>query len=62
MEETYHTGADNSPEALDSEMIDVLARLEQEGVKAKPSDKLKDIASKLEKTPREGFAIIQGKD
>jgi hypothetical protein len=40
----------------------VLSRLEQKGIKAKPSDKLKDIASKLEITPIEVFAIIEGKE
>jgi len=40
----------------------VLSRLKQKGIKAKPSDKLKDIASKHEKTPLEIFAIIQGKE
>ena len=41
---------------------DLLARLEQKGVKANPSDKLKDIASKLEITPIDVYAIIEGKE
>jgi hypothetical protein len=43
-------------------LADVLARLDQKGIKAKPRDKLKDIASKLEITPIEVFAIIEGKE
>ena len=41
---------------------DVLARLEQKGIKANPNDKLKDVASKLGKTPMEIFTIIEGKE
>ena len=40
---------------------DVLARLKQKGIKANPNDKLKDVASKLGKTPMEIFTIIEGK-
>lgn len=40
----------------------VLARLEQKGIKANPNDKLKDVASKLGKTPMEIFTIIEGKE
>ena len=41
---------------------DVLARLKQKGIKANPNDKLKDVASKLGKTPMEIFTIIEGKE
>ena len=40
---------------------DVLARLKQKGIEANPNDKLKDVASKLGKTPMEIFTIIEGK-
>ena len=41
---------------------EVLARLKQKGIEANPNDKLKDVASKLGKTPMEIFAIIEGKE
>ena len=41
---------------------DVLARLKQKGIEANPNDKLKDVASKLGKTPMEIFTIIEGKE
>jgi hypothetical protein len=40
---------------------EVLARLKQKGIEANPNDSLKDVASKLGKTPMEIFAIIEGK-
>lgn len=40
----------------------VLARLKQKGIEASPNDRLKDVASKLGKTPMEIFAIIEGKE
>lgn len=36
----------------------VLARLKQKGVEAKPDDKLKDVANKLEMTPIEIFNLL----
>ena len=41
---------------------EVLARLKQKGIEANPNDKLKDVASKLGKTPMEIFTIIEGKE
>ena len=40
----------------------VLARLKQKGIEANPNDRLKDVASKLGKTPMEIFTIIEGKE
>ena len=55
-----------TPNAICSEkglsLDDVLARLKQKGIKANPNDKLKDVASKLGKTPMEIFTIIEGKE
>ena len=41
---------------------DALARLEQKGINAKPSDKLKEIANKAGKTPMDIYNIIAGKN
>lgn len=41
---------------------EALSRLKQKGIEASPKDKLKDIAGKIEKTPTEIFAIIEGKE
>ena len=37
-----------------------LARLKREGIKAKPGDRLKEIANKAGKTPLDVFNIIKG--
>ena len=41
---------------------EVLARLKQKGIEVNPNDSLKDVASKLGKTPMEIFTIIEGKE
>ena len=40
---------------------DVLARLKQQGIQAKPSDRIKEIASQAGKTPMELFSVMEGK-
>jgi len=46
----------------DLSLDDVLARLKQKGIEANPNDRLKDVASKLGKTPMEIFTIMEGKE
>jgi len=41
---------------------EVLSRLKQKGIEAKPTDKPKDIANRHNKAPIEIFGIIEGKE
>ena len=41
---------------------DMLSRLKEKGIKAKASDRLRDISGGYDKTPMEIFAIIEGKE
>jgi hypothetical protein len=40
---------------------DVLGRLKENGIKAKPNDKLKEIAGRAGKTPMDIFGLIEAK-
>ena len=41
---------------------EVLSRLKQRGIDAKPTDRLKDVANKMGKNPIEIFRIIEGEE